>query len=759
MITKELLDYIKSERMKGIGDDVTRDILLKTGWKPADLDEAYRSLMQPAAPAMSAQPTQQQSPLYREPITNPKDDALTRPVTQPQTTQPAYQPQITSTAVNRPMATQQPVQNYRPVQQPIQPSQPMQQPQTSQPMTAGMGVQGNPSYQGQPYSVPVQTQPNLQQVRQQNSAIIRESTTAGRPATAEGTRGVDAYASPIAFQQPVAQVQNTAWATMGEEPMPKKKSHLLLTISIILILLIGGAAGYAYYAGYFTSLEKVSAQAFQGARDAKSAGFDTTLSVDMSALKNMGSASDFLPGDLFSQKLSIVAKGAYDTSAENLKTNTNLSFDFGSISGAFEFRATDGTLYAQMTKSPTFTFLPVLSKYENKWVSFAYKGQDSPLQGMSSFVPFMGIDSSSIGKLTDDQKTELAKIADNAHFITITKRLLPESMNGVMSYHFNFVLNTQGIKDYMTNVETYIHSIGSQDSYLSSFKTDSYQKDIDSILNFSGEAWIGRDDHLPYKLNISFEVPADETKPENGTVKINLVSIFKDWNKSITVDIPQGSESFDTFMSEVTNDSMSSARDKAKDGAIKTNTTQMTVQAALFYDLNKSYLGFCSSTNGKKYLAQITKDSPSSNPLCKAGSNGFATSAQLSDGTYWCVDSTGYSGASKQPITGTMCPLPSSTPPKTSSSSGTVQLPTSDDGLKNKLLGYTSAASAYFQKNSTYVGFCTATKISTIDFSCRTSPTSYAISGQLSNKSYWCVDAKGYSGTTKTANTISVCPQ
>jgi len=104
--------------------------------------------------------------------------------------------------------------------------------------------------------------------------------------------------------------------------------------------------------------------------------------------------------------------------------------------------------------------------------------------------------------------------------------------------------------------------------------------------------------------------------------------------------------------------SLGTARNKARDVAIKADLTSLRASAELFASNNsESYDGFCASADETRAAAGVTSNG--STLLCDDNANAWAACAQLKSvtGDYHCVDST---GVSKQ-ITGacaavTVCP-------------------------------------------------------------------------------------------------------
>ena len=365
------------------------------------------------------------------------------------------------------------------------------------------------------------------------------------------------------------------------------KKIIGIVIAIIILVALAGT-GYAYYTGYFTPLETVSSDAFKSLSNTTSSTFDTTIIIDASDLNKAGGDMLGELGNLISDKITITSKGTYDINdADSFKMNSAISLAVGSVSGSLEFIFKDNTLYGRLTKAPALSFIPVIpAEYINKWYSF-----EATAENAQSILPTssIGLGPESMKNLNTEQKMEIARMTGDAHFITIIDKLETESINEVLSYHFTFGLNNQGINDYLAKLESYIKSEGKNDSFLSSFNTKDISESLEKIQNFKGEAWIGKKDHRLYKFVISFDVPTGDA--DEGTIKISAVSIFKDWNKPLELSAPANSVPFKSLIEQ----SLGEARTKGVDAQIKAIISSTRADAEVYYSEKNSYKGYCMS--------------------------------------------------------------------------------------------------------------------------------------------------------------------
>ncbi len=103
--------------------------------------------------------------------------------------------------------------------------------------------------------------------------------------------------------------------------------------------------------------------------------------------------------------------------------------------------------------------------------------------------------------------------------------------------------------------------------------------------------------------------------------------------------------------------SVNSARNKAKDTAVKGDIANLRVAAELFYDVPGSYTGFCAASNPDWVKASnaIYAQNGSSSPTCMASDQKWCVSSVLVSGGNWCVDNLGNS-KSAACSAATVCP-------------------------------------------------------------------------------------------------------
>jgi hypothetical protein len=287
----------------------------------------------------------------------------------------------------------------------------------------------------------------------------------------------------------------------------------------------------------------------------------------------------------------------------------------------------------------------------------------------------VGVDSSVLNKITEEQKQRIYDITEKASFIKITGRHAPALIDGVLTFHFDFDLDREGIIAYAKELTEYAKSIDTNNTDFSGFSSDENIKFLEIFKSFHGEAWIGIIDHLPHKIIATTEF-VNPKNLDDGVVKVSLITSYRDWNKPIIVEKPQDAKTFKEFMSSATSESISpiesnadnnvsqiedsilfaNANKKGEEAAIKSIESSLRAQAELFYDYNNlTYKGFCSSKGQDGAYQRAKELPPNTNYKCNDTAKTWNSWAMLNVGEYYCVDNTGFSGTIPAIPKGTSC--------------------------------------------------------------------------------------------------------
>ncbi|MEN9582922.1 MAG: hypothetical protein RL641_876 [Candidatus Parcubacteria bacterium] len=554
MVTKELIDYIRSEMSRGVPKDRIRDMLLKSEWDSKDIDEAEEVIAD--SPAVATKP------------------AMTTVVTPVMPTTPVIEP------ISEPI--------LKPISEPI--------------------------------SVPEIKK--LEVV----SGTIHPVTSAKLLATLN------------AFQ------------TKPAEKPRRSKSFLrkLLIPMIIFLTLISGGAVYGFYTGYLVPLSIIGGGVFQSVQEAKSATFDTTVTIDASAVKQETSSLNMLPG--YSPNMSLTASGVYDISSSSNPTfSATVSLKAGTFSMSADTKLVSNIFYIKATDFPLVPFFDITTS-KDTWLSLSTEGGEEqknifPLTTSPITNPL------SLEGLTDEQKAHIATMLESAHVINVTKREKPEEIDGVPAYHVSFDLNLSNITQFFLDLELYVRSISNNNPALSAFSTASFSESLNNIKSFAGEVWIGRKDYLPYKVVIN--MASQEGKDSNSIVKMNITSLFKNWNAPVTIEAPKDSIPLMSFIENT----VQRAQNKSLDALLLTKLSSARADAEVYFSThNSSYADLCTIFNVPTEKPLPSQDEGSA-LRCASSATAFVVYAPLAEnpGSFFCIDSKGVTKELSKEPKGLVC--------------------------------------------------------------------------------------------------------
>jgi type II secretory pathway pseudopilin PulG len=109
------------------------------------------------------------------------------------------------------------------------------------------------------------------------------------------------------------------------------------------------------------------------------------------------------------------------------------------------------------------------------------------------------------------------------------------------------------------------------------------------------------------------------------------------------------------ILSSVVLASLNTARDKGKDASAKGSISAVRAQAEISYDDNSnSYSSVCSDVD--TLLTAAEAQTATDADFCSATTNTYSAGVVLNDGTIFCVDSSGFAGATTtEPTGGALC--------------------------------------------------------------------------------------------------------
>ena len=474
---------------------------------------------------------------------------------------------------------------------------------------------------------------------------------------------------PVQINQTILPVEHL------DIPTTLRSKFLKISIIAIVIIFIIIGSFFVYASGFFLSPSKLFSQMINSSKKNTSLSFDFNFTLDASNMKSF--SSKIKPDSGISNISSFGMSGNLDLSnTTNLNLNNSYSFKSGGIEANIDSRITNGSLYFRLTKAPSLGFIS-LKPFENKWIVFPYKDKSGKIEN-NPVLSISPINPDVINNLTEEQKKGLDDLVKNASFIKITKKHLPQIVDGSLVYHFDFDLDRDGISTFIKGVASYLKVLD-KNNVVSQFDTSNFDKILSAVKEFKGEAWIGVFDNLPRKIIMNTDIynPNDFN---DGYVKISTILNYTGWNKPVIVAVPTQSMTIEDLAKEALNTNSNIANVKNENtpanSDIKNNSnvspgskltgddlakqnilSLMRSTAEVYHDSAsiKTYKGFCSSKgeNGAYKLA-ITLPKGSLYK-CNDGVNEWAAGVKLSDGKYWCNDSKNFNNYSSGLPKGTLC--------------------------------------------------------------------------------------------------------
>ncbi|MEX2052435.1 MAG: hypothetical protein WD991_01945 [Candidatus Paceibacterota bacterium] len=492
--------------------------------------------------------------------------------------------------------------------------------------------------------------------------ILKALTDAGWAAS-DAEEAFASIAAPMAPITPVAPM-TPATRTVSQEPIAPvsiatpigatnimsnanthgHKSKMGLLLSVVLLALLGGGAGYAYYAGYLPSSSVSVTQVMANVMEAKSVKFDTTLGVKMN-YSDPKEASEASPLGLDFDNMIFRASGASETSSAGSKSDALFSVKFGNVGVTVELRVLDEVAYFRLVEVPDLGM--DLSEFRNKWFSFS---EEDITKSISS-SPF-GPMPYNYPNLTEAQTTQIIEITKNASLIKILGKNGTDTLEGVNTTRYLFDLDRPGILAYLMGLQNFLKTLPEETGAIMDLRAEDIEKELNKIQNFQGEIWVGTKDQLPYKLTVVFSSPIVEREDEVGKVDMNLVLLLDDWNQLVVVEKPEGAENFMDFI----NRELQTAMTLGDDAYVKAVLSNMRTQAELYYDTEGfSYEGFCESPVALAEIKRINKENNSKSIICRDNESQFLAASPLSDGSYHCVSDAGATKSISKAPTGMVC--------------------------------------------------------------------------------------------------------
>lgn len=462
--------------------------------------------------------------------------------------------------------------------------------------------------------------------------------------TAQSQPKPQAQPQPQPKPQPQPQVQPQAQPKIETQPqdnMPRaRKSHTILKLLIVLIILIVlGGAGY-FVAGQYINLPQLN---FSWNPFGPSP--ETVIEKMLVNMKDVKSSRTSIQGEF-----KAISNGtSLGTASIIIDTDSDMSDPANpKAKSVFSFISTPAGLSAS---SIGLTAIAVGQESYVKVDDCAISNSD-----YCSVIAdkWFKIDQDSISSLQQNQlyqspEAEMVKsiqdIILSEEVFSFDKKLASETVSGQDTHHYLVKISKDKLNSLANKIfQEVLKSQGEQAGVI--LGQDMSQVFIntvtDAIGDISMEMWIGKKDYMLYKTKINRSFDLAQILPSTGTgvkMELKMEITGSKFNESLASQIqaPQGALKIESVILPI-----------LKMQKVMSYMSQIKSVAQSSFTANKSYASLCTRGLLNGYLKDYGNDLIALNsgiisqgavkPACFSSAQDFCISTQLPDGTFLCVN-------------------------------------------------------------------------------------------------------------------------
>lgn len=480
-----------------------------------------------------------------------------------------------------------------------------------------------------------------------NEPKIKESYT--RPASALGSPETTetALAGKPASEISEKTVRPQMTDMTGLKEKPKKSILPAILVSLVLLILVGGAAGAGWM--LYTGAWSPSWSPFKLTSEKVLAN----MASNMADVKSFGSKSNFqvtIPDG----SISVISSGNIDaTNSANLKTNNDFTISFtqkgakgANISAKFSAISIGNDYYIKVDSLVFPAELNIdITAIKGKWLKVT---SDS----LKSLLATTGTSDIGIFDQVSQQSSKPTySVANLIGLAVFSSDLGDTTLEGIKTYHYAMKIDKAKIKSFVT--QTFFTSTDPADkSFIAGIS--------DAVANLVGdvniETWIGKKDFMVYGLKIAKTLDFKEftSKPGTTAVSITLTENMSYPKINPPITVPANVLDAKVALLPI-----------LKLQAIRSNLSQLGTTAMSIFAGNASYTSLCNHSllNGyqAKYgtlLISLNNDITAQDaikPACFAEKDNFCISTQLADKSWLCINKKGIVGKVKCATATTDC--------------------------------------------------------------------------------------------------------
>ena len=312
---------------------------------------------------------------------------------------------------------------------------------------------------------------------------------------------------------------------------PRERGSVgLLAVLVIVGIVVGGGA-FAYF-NYFQSPEAIVQRMTAKLADIASLEYSGDINIVADVGGVLGGSANPRSSARQNEEDNLSIRFTGSSDIRNLNDPKG-SFSFairtdvlppGEFTFGLETRIIGKTIYVKLSDAPKVGSFD-LRGIKDQWI----KIDASALKQQFGLRITKGAQEEQ--ELSPEQIEKIKAAVRRAKIFTITEKSGNEEIEGVSTHHYAFVINKEGIKNLLIEINTIVH-----DKPL----TEKELADLDAILGAiespGGELWVGKNDLLPYKTSLHFAIQESGKAGISGNV--GLILQFKNFNKPVQIEIP-----------------------------------------------------------------------------------------------------------------------------------------------------------------------------------------------------------------------------
>lgn len=221
---------------------------------------------------------------------------------------------------------------------------------------------------------------------------------------------------------------------------------------------------------------------------------------------------------------------------ENIKAKLNVKGEYinhaEQLNAEAQIRIVNKQLYINLKKLPEQFGGSILTSFNNQWIKF-------DISDLTASTPqaqqlFLSSEPDTYKKIKENESVIKAAYMRNK-FIIFDKSLTTETINSVATKHYRFKIDKDKLYAFYAEVMPLITNITPSESKEITRMLTEQNNTHDISSNITGGLWIGKNDTLPYKMNLDISMEDPQTA-QKSTMYISIE--FTNFNVPLDIQAP-----------------------------------------------------------------------------------------------------------------------------------------------------------------------------------------------------------------------------